>query len=203
MTMAKKTEPAAVRLIAVEGTRAKDIAAGAAAVTKKLETGRRRCAVSLWDASGTFGDVATAKRRNLALSPRSIVLLYAADLAFRLRWEIGPAIDRGDRIVAAPYLATVFAWGEAAGIPRDWLREVFRFAPNPDAAFRVEERKKKAAWNRKAPRGLGEFGAAAGIVPDAEGHRRRMIERLDRAEARKEVAALTRPALKDLEKAAG
>ena len=34
-------------------------------------------------------------RTRASPSSRTLLLLYAADLAFRLRWEIGPALDEG------------------------------------------------------------------------------------------------------------
>ena len=42
--------------------------------------------------------------------PRTLLLLYAADLAFRLRWEIRPALAEGHTVIAAPYLDTAFAF---------------------------------------------------------------------------------------------
>ena len=41
-----------------------------------------------------------------------LLLLYAADLAFRLRWEIRPALAEGYTVVAAPYVETAVAFGE-------------------------------------------------------------------------------------------
>ena len=55
---------------------------------------------------------------------RTLLLLYAADLAFRLRWEIAPALDEGRLVIAAPYVATPIALGQAAGLD-------FQFAPPP------------------------------------------------------------------------
>jgi thymidylate kinase len=40
------------------------------------------------------------------MSPRTLILLYAADLHFRLRWQILPALDEGQTVVAAPYVET-------------------------------------------------------------------------------------------------
>ena len=52
-----------------------------------------------------------------APSARTLLLLYAADLAFRLRWEIRPALAAGRTVVAAPYVDTAVAFGRAAGVP--------------------------------------------------------------------------------------
>ena len=42
---------------------------------------------------------------------RTLALVYAADLAFRLRWEIRPVLDAGGVVVASPYVETAVAFG--------------------------------------------------------------------------------------------
>lgn len=118
------------RLIAVDGIdgaalleSARDALAG---ISRPLRGG-----VSRWDASGVFHELAMADGEAGILSPRTLLLLYAADLAFRLRWEIRPAIDEGRTIVAAPYVDTAVAFGRAVGLPSAWLANLFRFAPTP------------------------------------------------------------------------
>lgn len=92
--------------------------------------------ISTWDASSIFFEIHGLEVSDRP-SPRTLVLLYAADLFFRLRWEILPALKEGKCIVAAPYVETSFAFGAAAGLPKKWLQEVFRFAPKADESFRV------------------------------------------------------------------
>jgi hypothetical protein len=69
-----------------------------------------------------------------------LTLLYAADLAFRRRWQIEPALEAGESVVAAPYIESAKALGVAAGLPKRWLDELFRFAPRPDVCYRIKER---------------------------------------------------------------
>lgn len=85
--------------------------------------------ISRWDASGIFGDLDAAEREAERPSARTLLLLYAADLAFRLRWEIRPALAEGRRVIAAPYVDTAIALGRAAGLEDAWLRSMFEFAP--------------------------------------------------------------------------
>ena len=92
-------------------------------------SGRGRGGVSHWDASGIFQDLCVADDAAGAPSARTLLLLYAADLAFRLRWEIRPALAAGRTVVAAPYVDTAVAFGRAAGVPAGWLTNLFRFAP--------------------------------------------------------------------------
>ena len=97
-----------------------------------------RAGVSCWDASGIFGDLNVAGPDVERPSPRTLLLLYAADLAFRLRWEIRPALAEGRRVIAAPYVDTAVALGRAAGLDEAWLRSMFEFAPAPTERHHVE-----------------------------------------------------------------
>ena len=105
------------------------------AAKKLLRAGSAESAVSTWDASGIFFEMNGLEVSDRP-SPRTLVLLYAADLFFRLRWEIVPALQEGKTVVAAPYLETGFAFGEVAGLPKKWVTEVFRFAPQAADSFR-------------------------------------------------------------------
>ena len=86
---------------------------------------------SVWDASGIFGDLIVAGNEAGCPSARTLLLLYAADLAFRLRWEIRPALNKHRHVVAAPYVGTAIAFGRAAGVDAEWLKNLFLFAPRP------------------------------------------------------------------------
>ena len=110
---------------------------------------------SLWDASNTFYELRMVKAKNLTPTPRVLMLLYASDLLFRLRWEIEPALKEGRTVVAAPYVESAMAFGVAAGLPKAWIAELFRFAPKPAASFRLKEKKK---GKEKKKDGDGEPG---------------------------------------------
>jgi thymidylate kinase len=109
--------------------------------------------ISRWDASGIFGDLDVAGLDAERPSARTLLLLYAADLAFRLRWEIRPALAEGRRIIAAPYVDTAIAIGRAAGIDNEWLHSVFQFAPAPTERCYVQV----PASARAAGHGFAEF----------------------------------------------
>src|SRR5512144_3360734 len=75
--------------------------------------------ISTWDASSIFFEM-----HNLEVSARptarTLILLYAADLFFRLRWEILPALEAGKCVVAVPYVETGYAFGKVVGLSKDW-----------------------------------------------------------------------------------
>jgi len=121
---------------------------------RALKAGNYRGAgISEWDASGIFGELAAAEHDAGAPSPRVLLLLYSADLAFRLRWEIQPALAKGRTVIAASYVETAVAFGRAAGLPGGWVRNLFCFAPRPAEARSVD-----AASARGYLEGFVEFG---------------------------------------------
>ncbi|MCX6632890.1 MAG: hypothetical protein NTW28_35275 [Candidatus Solibacter sp.] len=126
-------------LIALEGTGGRSMAVAARRLERSFRTSQAGAGISPWDASAIFLQIAQGGRGNPAPPPRTLILLYAADLAFRLRWQIRPILDEGTHVIAAPYLETVVGFGRAAGLPQAWLRRVFAFAPPPDVCYRVPE----------------------------------------------------------------
>jgi len=125
---------ALISVDSVSGTAAE--AAGRAVLASAARA--RRGGISTWDASGLFQDLGAAGGEAGAPSARTLLLLYAADLAFRLRWEIRPALAEGRVVVAAPYVDTAIALGRAAGLRSGWLTNLFGFAPPPDESRYVE-----------------------------------------------------------------
>jgi len=156
--MADQT-PRPGRLIAVDGSRGADVAAEADALAERLRRRGVACGISRWDASGLFADLLVAGPDSVVVSPRMLALLYAADLAFRLRWEIEPALAEGRTVIAAPYVNTATGVGVGLGLPEAWLREVLRSAPAADALRCARERKPARGWRRRPARGYGEFCA--------------------------------------------
>jgi hypothetical protein len=179
------------RLIAVEGTRGADLRRSAKALRRRLIARKARVGISWWDASGAFFEMGQGKRKHRIASPRTLMLLYAADLLFRLRWEIRPALAEGQTVIAAPYVDTAVAFGRACGLPRSWLVSLFGFAPRPDACHRAEEHKKGAGWKSDAQAGFAEFSSAAldAVSPSFEPVRLRLetIALLDKSGRRGRV----------------
>jgi dTMP kinase len=61
--------------------------------------------------------------------------LYSADFADRLEHEVIPALKAGFIVLADRYIYTAFARSVVRGADRDWIRELFGFALEPDAVF--------------------------------------------------------------------
>jgi hypothetical protein len=98
-------------------------------------------------------------RRRSERVDRTLSLVYAADLAFRLRWEIRPVLEAGGVVIAAPYIDTAAAFGAICGLDEEWLRRLMRFAPAAGYRGLVDERKIDRPWKRRTDRGYAEYGA--------------------------------------------
>jgi thymidylate kinase len=92
--------------------------------------------LSVWDSSSIFFELSGLHLEDLP-SARTLLLLYAADLRFRLRWQILPALDAGGTVIAAPYVETAIAFGLGFDLPLNWLSELLEFAPAPSASYWV------------------------------------------------------------------
>jgi len=137
------------KLIALEGTRGKDLIESVQRLSRQFGKDEDGAGWSRWDASNTFYEMRMGKPRNLAPPPRTLLLLYASDLMFRLRWEIEPALNEGRTVLAAPYVQSAMAVGAAIGLSKDWLTELFSFAPKPDACLRLKEKAKLKDKSKK------------------------------------------------------
>jgi hypothetical protein len=125
------------RLIALDGTSGAAVLAAARKALAAIPPAARG-GISRWDASGVFAELAMAEVDAGQPSPRTLLLLYAADLAFRIRWEIAPTMAAGRVVIAAPYVDTGLAFGRAVGLPSSWLSNLFLFAPRPSERHIVE-----------------------------------------------------------------
>ena len=129
------------QLIALEGAGGQDLTAAAKRLLRQFSEKGHPGRISEWGASKLFAELDLADPSIPGPSPRTLVLLYASDLAFRLRWEIRPALEEGRAVIAAPYVQTAIGFGKATGLSRRWLVELFCFAPRPAACYCLHERR--------------------------------------------------------------
>jgi hypothetical protein len=127
------------RLIALEGSGGRSMAVAARQIERQLRREKVAIASSAWDASDLFFQITQGPRGLAAPPPQTLILLYATDLAFRLRWQIRPALEEGTTVIAAPYVETIVGFGIGARLPVSWLRRLFEFAPAADDIYRVPE----------------------------------------------------------------
>ncbi len=156
--------PRRAALIAVDGINGPAIVAAATTANAAVDRGERG-GISRWDASGIFEEMLLGGDGAGRPSARTLLLLYAADLAFRLRWEIRPKLEQGRTVVVAPYVDTAVAFGRAAGVPAAWLANLFGFAPRPSR--RIVETTAVQKFSRR--HGFVEFACAQAARPRGRG----------------------------------
>jgi len=144
-----KSEESGARMIALEGVRGKDLEKAARELARVSGDGRDGAGFSRWDASNTFYELSLGKAKKHSPTPRTLVLLYVSDLLFRLRWEIKPALAEGRTVIVAPYVETAIGFGLAAGLPKEWLVELFNFAPKQAAVYCLKEKARSKAGKGK------------------------------------------------------
>jgi hypothetical protein len=167
MSAARSARARKPQLIAIDGVDPAAVLVAARAVLGPSTRG----GISKWDASGVFQELAVADDAAGQPSARTLLLLYAADLAFRLRWQIRPALAEGRTVVAAPYVCTALAFGRAAGLSSSWLMNLFRFAPRAHLQQFAHSQGSRAATVAQ-----GFVGFSADRIADAKGARRRILE---------------------------
>lgn len=160
-------------LIAVDGVNG--VAVDAAARGLAGERGGQLAVVSTWNASRIFAELRIAEADAVRPSARTLILLYAADLAYRLRWEVRPALEQGRTVVVAPYVNTALAFGRAAGLDAGSLDEVFAFAPEPAESDVIEL---TSGRTNAAQAGFIEFASDQILGEKARTARREMAQRI-------------------------
>lgn len=85
--------------------------------------------------SALMGRVINEAKSGHSLNPYTFSLLYLADFADRLEQQIIPALKSGFIVLADRYFYTAFARAVVRGIPKEWIRQAYAFAPAPHLIF--------------------------------------------------------------------
>lgn len=102
---------------------------------RKWLTSKGYCAYfSAWNSSPLVRETTKFGKANRLLSPMTFSLIHAADFADRLERTILPPLQAGALVLADRYIYTAFARDAARGIDREFVRSLYRFAPQPTVA---------------------------------------------------------------------
>src|SRR5580765_5079591 len=118
-------------LITVEGTDAVGRTTQIMMLREWLEVNGYGVVETGWTRSPLIGRTITQAKQIRALNRFTYALLYAADFADRLEKEIVPALRSGFVVLADRYVFTAFARDMARGVDRQWVRDLYGFAPIP------------------------------------------------------------------------
>lgn len=88
-----------------------------------------------WNSAELVKAVTKKGKKKQTLTPLTFSLLHATDFAHRLVHNILPPLKAGMIVLSDRYTYTAFARDVVRGVDRQWVREVYDFAPRPDLAL--------------------------------------------------------------------
>ena len=126
------------RLIVIEGTDGCGRSTQAMMLKQWLEVRGYGVIETGWTRSKLVGQAITDAKQGHSLHRLTYCLMYATDLADRLEYQIIPALRSGFIVLADRYIYTALARGIVRGADKQWLRDLFGFAVQPDLVFYLQ-----------------------------------------------------------------
>ena len=127
------------RLFVVEGIDGSGKTTQLGLLAKWLAASGHRVFMTEWNSSALVKAATKEGKKKNALTPMTFSLLHATDFADRLLYKIIPPLKAGMIVLADRYAYTAFARDVARGVDRQWVRDLYSFAvqPNLSVYFRV------------------------------------------------------------------
>ena len=127
------------KLFVVEGIDGSGKTTQLGLLAKWLAAAGHRVFVTDWNSSALVKAATKQGKKKNALTPMTFSLLHATDFADRLLYKIVPPLKAGMIVLADRYTYTAFARDASRGVDRQWVRDLYSFAVQPDLAvyFRV------------------------------------------------------------------
>jgi dTMP kinase len=123
------------KLIIVEGIDGSGKSTQLQLAKRYLEAKGLRPFFTEWNSAELVKNITKKGKKKMSLTPMTFSLLHATDLSFRLVHNILPPLKAGMIVLADRYVYTAFARDVTRGCDRQWVRQVYQFAPRPDRAF--------------------------------------------------------------------
>jgi dTMP kinase len=131
-----QTNPYKGKLIVVEGIDGSGKSTQINLLYKWLQNlGDRDVYFSEWNSSKMVKSTTRLGKRNRSLTPTTFSLIQATDFADRWENLLLPLLKAGVIVMADRYAFTAFARDVARGVDRQWVRNLYSFALQPDIAF--------------------------------------------------------------------
>lgn len=123
------------RLIVLEGTDGAGRSTHTALLREWLETQGFGVLHTALARSRLAGEGLRRAKQGNTLGQRAMDLFYATDFADRLENEILPALRAGFVVLTDRYIYSMMVRSIVRIGDRDWVRDLYRFAPSPHAVF--------------------------------------------------------------------
>jgi dTMP kinase len=123
------------KLIVVEGIDGSGKSTQLSLLAQWLRSRGYAVAFSEWNSSPLVRTTTRRGKRKEMFTPTTFSLIHATDFADRLERYIQPLMKAGAVVCADRYAYTAFARDVVRGVPRKWVRNLYRFAIRPNLAF--------------------------------------------------------------------
>ncbi len=123
------------KLIVVEGIDGSGKSTQMSLLSRWLRSQGYAVAFSEWNSSPLVRQTTRRGTKKEMFTPTTFSLIHATDFADRLESYIVPLVKSGAIVCADRYAYTAFARDVARGVGRRWVRNLYRFALEPNLAF--------------------------------------------------------------------
>jgi dTMP kinase len=134
MPVHQRPHPYPGKLIIVEGIDGSGKSTQLQLAMRYLQARGLRPFFTEWNSADLVKAVTKRGKKKMTLTPMTFSLLHATDFAHRLVHNILPPLKAGMIVLADRYVYTAFARDVIRGCDREWVRQVYQFAPRPDRA---------------------------------------------------------------------
>ena len=126
------------KLIVIEGTDGVGRSTQAYMLKEWLEVQGYAVLETGWTRSKLIGAAITEAKQGHSLHHLTYALMYASDLADRLEYQVIPALKSGFIVLTDRYVYTAIARGIARAADKEWLKDLYSFALEPDLVFYLQ-----------------------------------------------------------------
>ena len=123
------------KLIVVEGIDGSGKSTQIDLLSKWMKSQGRSVYFSEWNSSDLVKSTTRLAKSEKMFTPTTFSLLQATDFAERWENRIYPQLKAGALVLADRYAFTAFARDVARGVDRQWVRNLYSFALQPDIAL--------------------------------------------------------------------
>ena len=123
------------KLIIVEGIDGSGKSTQLALLAQWLRSQGLAVAFSEWNSSPLVSDTTRRGKKKMMFTPTTFSLIHATDFADRQERYIIPLLKAGAIVCADRFAYTAFARDVVRGVSPRWVRNLYRFAIQPNLAF--------------------------------------------------------------------
>src|SRR5690242_17389502 len=123
------------KLIAVEGVDGSGKSTQIYLLKRWLELQNLKVSFTEWNSSELVKAATRRGKKQQLLTPTTFSLIHCTDFAHRYERQVMPLLRQGYLVLADRYIFTAIARDAVRGCDRNWVRNMYSFAMQPDITF--------------------------------------------------------------------